>query len=329
MDYKGRYPIFDYAQVDTYPISERPNKVKAEHLAVPEEVAHAKLACTGEDLDTLARRIRDARAQGKPVIWMMGAHPVKLGLGPLINDLIRRSVITLVATNGAGAIHDFELALIGETSESVPNALPQGKFGMAWETGKYINDALIHGNGLRLGMGESLGRMIGGEAFPYPVQFPHRAYSFLNTGYEQGVPVTVHATLGTDITDQHPNFDGSAKGGCSGRDFAIFVAEVLRLTQGGVVLNVGSAVTGPEVLLKAVSMAANVGKVPSGITTADFDIRPVHFEHMSDESRHSYYYRDAKSVVTRIPQAFGGKGHYIQGLFSDTIPALYQRLVSR
>jgi len=327
MNYAGKYPFFDFSAVDTYPLSERPNKVTRDDLVAPEAALASHIPYENEDLNTVAEQIRAARSNGLPVIWMMGAHPVKLGLGPLIGDLIQRGLISLLATNCAGAIHDFELALIGETSESVPNALPEGKFGMAYETGKYINDALAYGDELMLGMGESLGRMISGEPFPYAVDFPHRALSFLYIGHSEAVPVTIHATLGTDITDQHPNFDGRAKGGCSGRDFGIYAAEVCRLTGGGVVLNVGSAVIGPEVLLKAVSMAANIGKVPQGIVTADFDLRPVNFEHMADESQHSYYFRDAKSVVTRVPQAFGGKGYYIQGNFAQTIPALYQRLV--
>ena len=327
MDYKGKYSIFDFSQIDTYPIAERPNKVKEEDLVVPEEILRSEITYENENLDIVAEQIVSARSEGKPVIWMMGAHPVKLGLAPLINDLIQRDVITLVATNAAGAIHDFELALIGETSENVPNALPEGKFGMAYETGKYMNDALAYGSALQLGFGESLARMIRGEAFPYRLDFPHKTWSIVYTGYEANVPVTVHASLGTDIIDQHPNFDGCAKGGCSGRDFGIYAAEVCRLTDGGVVLNIGSAVTGPEVFLKSVSMAANVGKVPRGIITADFDIRPVDLGHMRDESQYSYYFRDAKSVVTRIPEAFGGKGYYIQGHFMQTIPALYQRIV--
>jgi hypothetical protein len=328
MDYAGKYAVFDFSQVETYPIGERPNKVRAEDLVVPEDVARSQIPYQDEALDEVAQHIKDARSKDCPVIWMMGAHPVKLGLAPLVNDLIRRDMITLVATNGAGAIHDFELALIGQTSESVPNALPEGRFGMAYETGTYMNDAMVHGHSFRLGLGESLARMIRGEPFPYPVEFPHRAFSFLCTGYEEDVPVTVHATVGTDITDQHPNFDGAAKGGCSGRDFGIYAGEVCRLTDGGVVLNIGSAVTGPEVFLKSVSMAANVGRAPQGIITADFDIRPVNFDHMADESKFSYYFRNAKSVVTRIPEAFGGRGYYVRGHFSETIPALYQRLVN-
>ena len=144
--------------------------------------------------------------------------------------------------------------------------------------------------------------------------------------YRREVPFTVHAGIGTDVIDQHPSFDGQAKGGCSGRDFLIYTNEVARLVRGGVVLNIGSAVTGPEVLLKAVSMAANVGCVPRDILTADFDLRRHDPQQMTNESTQGYYFRDQKSVVTRIPQAFGGRGFYICGNQRQTVPFLYQRI---
>lgn len=327
MDYKGKFDFFDFSKINTYPIAERPNKFKAKDMIRLQEVLAADLMFDSPELRAVARAVREARGGAKPVIWMMGAHPVKLGLSPIVIDLVERGLITLVACNCAATIHDFELALIGETSENVPNALPAGKFGMAYETGRYMNDALIHGDSLALGFGESLARMILGEEFPYRVEFPHKELSFVARGYQQGVPVTVHATMGTDIIDQHANFDGRAKGGCSGRDFGLYCAEVEKMTAGGVVLNVGSAVTGPEVLLKTVSMVSNVGSPCRGIITGDFDIRPADFDEARDESKATYYFRDIKSVVTRIPEAFGGKGYYIRGLFEQTIPALYQLLL--
>jgi len=245
--------------------------------------------------------------------------------------------VTLVAGNGATSIHDFELALIGETSENVPAALDKGQFGMAYEFA-YINMALSVGNQQKLGLGESLGRMIVDEAFQRQLfalmakegsvtKFRHPEVSVLAACYRRGIPFTVHVGIGTDVIDQHPSFDGQAKGGCSGRDFLIYTNEVTKLTKGGVVLNIGSAVTGPEVLLKAVSMAANVGAVPHGILTVDFDLREHEPKQMSDESAQGYYFRDQKSVVTRIPQAFGGRGLYIGGDQKKTFPFLYRTII--
>ena len=327
MEYKGRFDIFDFSRIKTYPIAERPNKFKATDMIRLDQVLAAPLMFDSPELRAVAQAVLDARAHAKPVIWMMGAHPVKLGLTPILIDLVERGLLTLVACNCAATIHDFELALIAETSENVPNALPAGKFGMAYETGKYMNDALAHGDSLSLGFGESLARMILGEEFPYRVDCPHKQLSFIARTYQKGLPVTVHATMGTDIIDQHPNFDGRAKGGTSARDFGIYCAEVRKMTEGGVVLNVGSAVTGPEVLLKTVSMVSNVGSPCHGLITGDFDMRLADFDEARDESKPTYYFRHIKSVVTRIPEAFGGQGYYVRGLFEQTLPALYQLLL--
>ena len=332
MEYHGKFPFFPYDKISTYPIATRKNKVTQESLYWPDKVMEMKPEFDHPDLGTIAEAILDAREKGYPVIWLMGAHPIKAGMSPLIIDLMQRGICTLLCGNFASAIHDFELALIGETSEVVPNALPAGEFGLAAETGFYINDALAWGNERSLGLGETLGRVINGEAKDdLDMEFPFKHESYLAQGYLQGIPVTIHATMGTDITDQHPNFDGESKGGCSGRDFGIFAAHCMEMHEkgGGVYLNVGSAVTGPEVILKAVSMCANIGAPPTGLVTADFDIRPANLQHMTDEHKHSYYYRDIKSVVTRIPDAFGGKGHYIQGDFFQAIPALYQEVRKR
>jgi hypothetical protein len=159
------------------------------------------------------------------------------------------------------------------------------------------------------------------------VKFKHPEVSVLAVCYQRRIPFTVHVGIGTDVIDQHPSFDGQAKGGCSGRDFLIYTNEVTKLTGGGVVLNIGSAVTGPEVLLKAVSMAANVGLVPHSILTVDFDLRTHEPRQMTDEAAQCYYFRDQKSVVTRIPEAFGGKGLYIQGDQKQTFPLLYKSII--
>lgn len=329
MDYKGKYQFFDFSRIKTYPLAERPNRVKLKDLVDLEKLLGDPLRFESQELKAVAEAVVDAQRHGKPVIWFTGAHAIKNGLSPIVIDLIQRGVITHYASTLSGAIHDFELALIGETSENVPNALPAGKFGTVEETGKYINDAVAHGNKLKLGLGESLARMIGEEKFPYNVQFPHKEVCVIYNAYEKGVPATFHVTIGADITNQHPNFDGEALGGASGRDFGILAASVEKLGGGGVVLNIGSAVTGPEVFLKAMNMAANVGHPPKDIMMADFDIRPVEWENVKNESKHSYYFRNAKSVVTRIPEAFGGKGYYIQGDQMLTIPALYKFVVDR
>jgi len=340
MEYGGKYNVFDLSQIDTYPLCTRSNKVTLDDLVRPEDLEGVTVELpdrTCRHIETVARAIVSCRKSDKPVVIFSGAHLIKNGLGPLLADLARRGLVTLVAGNCATAIHDFELALTGQTSENVPDALDKGQFGMAYEFA-YINCALSEGNECKLGFGESLGRMILDEDFREqvlaavakdnsPKDFAHPEISVLVACYENNIPFTVHAGIGTDVIDQHPSFDGQAKGGCSGRDFLIYANEITKLTDGGVLLNIGSAVTGPEVLLKAVSMAANTGKVPSGIITADFDVRLHNPDAMSDESSQGYYYRDQKSVVTRIPGAFAGKGLYIQGNQKQTFPLLYKKII--
>jgi hypothetical protein len=324
--YQGAYDFFDATRGRTLPLRDRPNKVTRDDLVDPRAVHAPHGLEADEALDAVAAAVHDAHRRGRPVLWFMGAHPVKLGLSGLVIGLMERGVLTHVAGTGAVAIHDFELALIGETSENVPNALPEGRFGMADETGRLLNGAVRAGYDRGLGFGEAVGRLILGEPMPEPADVRYPDLSVLAAGVRLGVPVTIHVGIGTDIIDQHPSFDGAAKGGASGLDFGVYVATVAKLTQGGVVLNVGSAVTGPEVLLKAVSMAANAGQAPGPIATANFDLRPVVPGDAADEDKPTYYFRDNKSVVTRIPAAFGGTGHYVCGHFRDTLPALYARL---
>ena len=325
--YQGAYPFFDAARVRTYPLAERPNKVTLADLVDLDRLAAPEAGEGTETLDAVAEAVRSTRAADRPVICFLGAHPIKLGLSPIFIDLMERGVLTHVAGTGATAIHDFELALIGATSENVPDALPRGRFGMARETGAYVNAVAAAGYARGLGLGEALGRAILGERMPETIACRHPEWSLLAAGVRLGIPVTLHVGIGTDITDQHPGFDGAAKGGASGFDFGVYVASVARLADGGVVLNIGSAVTGPEVLLKAVSMAANASAPPVGLVTANFDLRPVEPADAADEDTPTYYFRDNKSVVTRIPAAFGGVGHYVRGHFRNTLPALYQRLV--
>lgn len=340
MQYDGRYNAFDLGRVNTYPLSTRANKVVLDNLVRPAGIDKLKLDLPDKvcgDIETIAREIVSSRKVGKPVVVFTGAHLIKNGLGPLLADLVNRDLVSFVAGNGATAIHDFELALIGQTSENVPDALDKGRFGMAYEFA-YFNYALSVGDKYKLGAGESLGRMICDKDFrsevlalakkdDSPDVFAHPEVSVLAACYEKAVPFTIHVGIGTDVIDQHPSFDGQAKGGCSGRDFLIYTHQIARLTNGGVVLNIGSAVTGPEVLLKAVSIAANTGNVPRNIITADFDLRNCDRKAMSDESSQGYYFRDQKSVVTRIPQAFAGKGFYVQGDQKQTFPLLYKKVL--
>jgi hypothetical protein len=342
MDYNGKYNVFDPARINTYPLSTRANKVTLEELLWPADVDDLVIdlpESTCHNIETIAQAVVSAQKAGKPVVLFTGAHLIKNGLGPLLAELVNRRLVTLVAGNCATAIHDFEMALIGQTSEHVPDALGKGRFGMAYELA-YINCAVSVGNERKLGFGETLGKMICDEDFhneilssvakgDSPRIFLHPEVSVLAACYGNDIPFTIHVGIGTDVADQHISFDGQAKGGCSGRDFLIYVNEITKLTKGGVLLNIGSAVVGPEVLLKAVSMAANTGQVANNIITADFDLRDYNAGAMSDESSQGYYFRDQKSIVTRIPQAFAGKGFYIQGNQKQTFPLLYKKIMAK
>ena len=284
MDYRGRYSIFDTGRIRTYPLGGRASKVPREALAQPKALAEAKPQWTSAEMRALTGTVLKAREEGKPVIWMTGAHLIKNGFGPLLRDLLARGLVTLVGVNMAGMIHDLELALVGCTSEDVPRALPKGEFGFADETCRLLNGALTHGERLAVGAGEAIGRLIAGEPFPDSVHFPHAELSLAAGAWAAGKPLTVHAMVGTDIIDQHPSWDPAAKGGTSGRDFLIFCAEVEKMAGGGgVYLNVGTQVMGPEVFLKACSMAANVGHPPLGLTTGSFDIRAADPADVDDE----------------------------------------------
>jgi len=340
MDYDGRYNAFDLDKVNTYPLNTRSNKVTLDDLIRPEDIDSLVIKLPGKmcvEIENIAQSIVSCRDAAKPVIIFTGAHLIKNGLGLLLAEMVKRGLVSLVAGNCAAAIHDFELALIGRTSENVPDALGKGRFGMAREFA-YFNYAMSVGSKYKLGLGESLGRAVCDEDFrrevlalirkgDLPDSFAHPEASLLVACYENDVPFTIHVGIGTDVIDQHPSFDGQAKGGCSGRDLLIYTNEITKLTDGGVVLNIGSAVTGPEVLLKAVSIAANTGSVPNGILTADFDLRDRNPDEMSNEDSQGYYFRDQKSVVTRIPKAFAGKGFYIQGNQKQAFPLLYKKMI--
>ncbi len=344
LEYSGDYEVFDNLKINTYPISERKNKSSISNFINCDELSRGEILFPDEKIEEVAKAIVYAHKNRLPVIIITGAHPIKNGLSPIYIDWLKRGVVTLMGTTGAGVIHDFEYALMGETSEDVRGVLSDGDFGMAFETNAYINQALIEGNKKKLGFGESIGRFYWDKKFRKTVLnnvlegvidsskyiTPYESFqcvesSIIATAYKHKIPFTIHISIGTDIIDQHCNFDGEAKGGTSGRDFLVFVNEISKMENGGVFLNIGSAVTGPEVFLKAVSMVANVGKVPDEIICADFDLRPLSpDDEAKDDSRFHYYFRDQKSVVTRIPKVFSGRGFYIEGDHRKTLLSLYQ-----
>jgi len=363
LEYRGLYKLFDLSRVKTYPLKVRSNKVELGGFIDTSVLRKSDIRPPttpwfrngrpggGRDqsagLKELAERIVECYRDGRPVVVLSGAHPIKNGQIPIVIDLIQRGIVSLFSTNGAGTIHSFELALTGASSESVRDALPKGEFGMAFETGAYLNCATEIGCERGWGLGEAMGRLYCDAEFrkavidrvferhedtgeylkPYE-GFPYADSCVLAAAYRKGIPVCVHASLGTDITDQHPGFNGAAKGQTSGADFLIFAQEMCRFTSGGVILNIGTAIMGPEVILKAVSMAANVGCTPKDLWTADFDVRPFVFDDEArDESKAYYYLRDQKSIATRIPKVFGGVGFYFEGLHADTLPPLYQHIM--
>lgn len=254
---------------------------------------------------------------------MMGAHVIKSGLSLLLIDLMRRGIVTHVAGNGADSIHDFELALIGETSEDVATSLEDGTFGMAEETGALMHQAIREGARHGLGYGRAVGRFIAENAD----RFPFREASVLYNAYTLGIAATIHVTVGADIIHQHPAVDFGAIGAASGLDFRFFVASISQL-EGGVFLNFGSAVTGPEVFLKALTIARNLGHTVADITTANFDLLPLgDYRRPVDADDPAYYYRPRKNVVNR-PTSLGGRGYHITGNHRVTIPNLYQRVIA-
>ncbi|MGC9348302.1 MAG: D-sedoheptulose-7-phosphate isomerase [Anaerolineae bacterium] len=314
-------PTIDLTQVKTYPIAQRRNLVHLSDLIDP--AAPAPPFASAE-LEIVAHRVAAARAAGRPVIWMMGAHVIKSGLSRLVIDLLSHRVITHLAGNGAVSIHDFELAMIGETSEDVATSLEDGTFGMADETGRWMNQAIGDGVADGLGYGEAIGRFID----RHPERFPHREVSVLWNAYRLGTPVTIHVTIGTDIIHQHPAVDFTALGTASGRDFRRFAGSVSEL-EGGVFLNFGSAVTGPEVFLKALTIVRNLGHTVSRITTANFDLISLGDDYHSrlGYDQPLYYYRPRKNIVNR-PTSLGGEGYHITGDHAVTIPNLHHRVMT-
>lgn len=304
----------DFSRIRTYPISQRKNLVTLKDMVNPESTPRP---FDNPEIREVAERIVEARRNGRSVIWMMGAHVIKSGLPPIVIALMKQGVITHVAGNGAVAIHDFEIALIGETSEDVGTGIEDGSFGMAEETGLLTNLAVQMGIRDGLGYGESLGRLIADDD-----RFKFRDYSILYNAYKLGIPCTIHIAIGTDIIHQHPSCNFAVLGEASGRDFKIYTTSISQL-EGGVFLNFGSAVIGPEVFLKAISIVRNLGFKVEKFTTVNFDLKPLKdYAHMRSTDDPDYYYRPLKNIVIR-PPATGGKGFHITGDHSVTIPNLY------
>jgi deoxyhypusine synthase len=224
------------------------------------------------DFRRVVKAIVRARHEDRPVVLSLGAHPIKVGLSPVIIDLMRRDIITALATNGACIIHDFEMSFSGKTSEDVEKELCTGTFGMAQQTGRYLHKAIRNGMKKKCGIGQSVGEMIIKSSFPY------REESIFASAYELGIPATVHVAIGTDIIHMHKDASGSAIGEGTFRDFKVFISVVSDL-EGGVYINLGSAVIMPEVFLKALTVARNLGNKVENITTVNMDFiqhyRPV------------------------------------------------------
>ncbi len=299
--------------VKTYSLKKRKSKVSVKELcglfpqggSFREFLESLPHVLAGKTLRDVISAIVKAHREGKTVAIGMGAHVVKTGLSPIIIDMMRRGIVGAVAMNGAGIVHDFELALAGITSEDVDTALSTGRFGMAEETGTMLNDAIKRGARRGLGIGEAVGRMIEKSEFPY------KDMSILAAGVRYGVPVTVHVAVGTDILHIHPAMDGALTGRATLKDFRLFTGVVSTL-EGGVFLNIGSAVIIPEVFLKALTLVRNLGYRVKKFTTVNMDF--------------IQHYRPLTNVVRR-PTSTGGRGYTLTGHHEIMLPLLYAGII--
>jgi hypothetical protein len=310
---KFSYEEFDLSSVTTYPLKSRKSKASVDSFAkayrkgegIPGLLGSLPQILAGSDFTAVVSALRSAHHQDGGIVWGLGAHVIKTGLGPILVDLMERGFVSAVATNGAGVIHDFEVALAGSTSEDVDEALPAGKFGMAEETGRLLNRAITEGVGRGLGLGQSV------AAFLHERHPRHERSSVMAACARLGVPLTVHVALGTDVIHMHPDASGAAIGEGSLRDFRYFVSNVARLEH-GVYLNCGSAVVLPEVFLKAVALARNRGLPLADLTTVNLDFMRL--------------YRPSTNVVAR-PALGGGRGYNLVGHHEILIPLLAAALI--
>jgi hypothetical protein len=312
-------------EVRTYPLASRKSKVNVREFAKPastntsltkflDSLPHILAA---ESLRQLLRAVHAARKQRKAILWGMGGHVIKVGLGPVLVDLMDRGFISGIAMNGAALIHDFEIALAGNTSEDVEAALGEGQFGMAEETGKYLNEIAKLAQRIRIGYGEAAGQFLNSGV----IEAKYAESSVLAAAHKRRIPVTVHLAIGTDIPHMHPAAEGAALGYATHRDFRLFCAMTQQMHPGGVYLNWGSAVLLPEVFLKAVSVVRNLGVPLCPITTANFDF--------------IQHYRPLQNVVKR-PTASGrsrggpdSHGYAITGHHELLMPLVAAALAAR
>lgn len=307
------FPRLDHRLARTVPLPSRPSKVVRDALAGPprpgstfrEFFGRLPRILAADELRAVVRAVRQARDSGRPVIWGLGAHVIKVGLNPVIIALMDAGYVSGLAMNGAGAIHDFELALVGQTSEDVAEGLATGTFGMADETGRYLNQCAAEAMAAGAGWGEMVGRKI------LELGAPNADISLFAQAYRRRIPATLHVTIGADIIHMHPSARGDALGAASFEDFLRFAGLVARL-EGGVYLNVGSAVVLPEVFLKALNLARNLGHRVENFTTVNLDM-----------VRH---YRPSENVLRR-PTLQGGRGIHITGHHELMVPLLAQALV--
>ena len=303
-------------QVITYPLASRESKVSLDDFARPvtedtklrDFLSSLPNILAVQSLRKLAARMRRARELRKPIIWGIGGHVIKTGLAPLIIDLMKRGFVTAVAANGSVLVHDAEIAMVGSTSEDVDATLAEGAFGGADETGKLLNTAALEGARDGIGLGEAMGRSL------LALSPKNRDHSLLCATYDAKVPFTAHVTIGADIPHFHPNADGSSLGATTHTDFRLLAELVKRMNGGGVYLNVGSAVVLPEVFLKCVTLARNLGHPFSDITTANFDFIQS--------------YRPLTNVVRRPTENGAGQGYSITGHHELTIPLLAAQIIS-
>ncbi len=305
----------DLSRIRTIPLNARKCKVSIDDFAKPMKKGSSfanfydslPRILAANNLNALTGSVIEAYENGRMVIFMMGAHVIKCGLSPLVIDLVKRGVVKTIALNGAGIIHDTEIAMIGRTSEDVGEGLVDGSFGMARETASFINGAINSGFTKGVGIGEALGAAI------VKAKLPHAGLSILANGYRLNVPVTVHVAIGTDIIHQHPSANGEAIGEGSLLDFRNFIYSISKLEH-GVAINFGSAVVLPEVFLKAVTVARNLGYKLKTFTTANFDMISQ--------------YRPYQNILSR-PTSTGGKGYNLIGHHEIMIPLLYRSIIEK
>ncbi|MCZ7644141.1 MAG: hypothetical protein M5U26_02490 [Planctomycetota bacterium] len=312
--------LFDRSRLKIRPLAER-----AHDLDLGAIRPLAPVDCTAPALAEAGRRIKAARARGAAVVLMMGAHVLRSGVQRYLIDWMERGLISVLSTNGALAIHDYEWARIGATTESVARYIKDGRFGLWQETGE-LNEIVSCGAREGLGLGEAVGKAIAESGFP------NREISVLAAAYRLGVPFTVHVGIGYDIVHEHPNCDGAAYGAASYHDFLRF-ARVVEDLDGGVVMNFGSAVMAPEVYLKALAMARNVaeqeGRTIRDFTTLVCDLHelPDDFQREPSRGEAAYYYRPWKTMLVRTV-ADGGRSLYVCGKHADTVPQLWTATTS-